>query len=164
MNWFDICDYAVLCMMAAVHLVDTSDFEDLEECTDCPLHQGRATTLMMEAADYFEKLVSYVPCCVVLHHLDNVSWELTICSCIAVAWLDRKTGQPVNTTRLGKAHWTSLWHQFCRYTAYQQAVVVMGLMIPYARVLWKLALVHRYPTQYTLRWVSVLLLSCWGLS
>jgi hypothetical protein len=44
-------------MMAAVHLAVTSDFEDLDECTDCPLHQGRATTLMMEAADYFEKLV-----------------------------------------------------------------------------------------------------------
>jgi hypothetical protein len=45
-------------MMAAVQLVDTIDFEDLEECTDCPHHQGRATTLMMEAADYFKKLVS----------------------------------------------------------------------------------------------------------
>jgi len=49
--------YAVLCMMAAVHLVDTNDFKDLEECTDCPFHQGIATTLMMEAADYFKILV-----------------------------------------------------------------------------------------------------------
>jgi hypothetical protein len=44
-------------MMAAVQVVDTNDFEDLEEYTDCPLHQGKSSTLMMEAADYLKKLV-----------------------------------------------------------------------------------------------------------
>jgi len=61
-------------MMAAVQVVDTNDFEDLEEYTDCPFYQGKSSTLMMEAADYLKKIGACVPYCVVLHHLDNVSW------------------------------------------------------------------------------------------
>jgi len=73
MNLFDICVYAVSCVMAAVQSVGTNDFEDLEECTGCPLHQGRATTLKVEADDYFKKLVSILRTVAVLRHVDNVS-------------------------------------------------------------------------------------------